>query len=54
MGAYLLAHGLGIGDGRGEEAVVLHAAIQAGPLVVTVAGEQGVSVSVGFNVCKCQ
>ena len=35
--AALLAHGLGVGDGRGEEAVPLHSAVQTRPLVVSAA-----------------
>ena len=35
--AALLAHGLGVGDGRGEEAVPLHSAVQSRPLVVSAA-----------------
>ena len=34
----LLAHGLGVGDGGGEEAVHLDPAVQTGPLIVPVAG----------------
>ena len=36
--AALLAHGLGVCDGGGEEAVVLEPTVQARPLVVPVGG----------------
>ena len=36
--AALLPHGLRVGDGGGEEAVPLHPAVEAGPVVVPVPG----------------
>lgn len=48
---YLLAHGLRVGDGRAEEAIPLQPSIEAGPVVVPVAGvgqapgDEGVELS---------
>lgn len=48
---YLLAHGLGVGNGRAEEAVPLEPSIEAGPVVVPIPGvgqapgDEGVELS---------
>ena len=48
---YLLAHGLGVGDGCAEEAIPLETPVEAGPVVVPVPsvgkapGDKGVELS---------
>lgn len=48
---HLLAHGLGVGDGRAEEAIPLEPSVEAGPVVVPVPGvgqapgDEGVELS---------
>ena len=50
---HLFPHGLRVGDGGGEKAVPLQAAVEAGPVVVAVAGvgqapgDQGVELTIG-------
>lgn len=52
--SYLLAHGLGVGDGGAEEAVPLQPAVQPGPVVVSVAGVRQAPGDQGVELPVCR